>query len=184
MSLSVRTARTVGALALVLLAAPHPSGWRNAMASPPKSTRAAPDRRAEEAARQDPKPVVRGEAQWRRLLTPEQFRVLRQAGTETAFTGRYWDEHRHGVYRCAGCGYDLFTSDTKFESGTGWPSFWAPILPTHVQVVKDLTLGMERDEVRCARCGSHLGHVFDDGPRPTGQRYCMNSAALSFVESK
>jgi peroxiredoxin Q/BCP len=131
----------------------------------------------------DPTPVKRSEAEWRRVLTPEQYKVLRGADTELACSGKYWNEHRHGLYRCAACGYDLFDSKTKFDSGTGWPSFWSPIAASRLQVAKDTTLGFERDEVRCARCGSHLGHVFEDGPRPTGQRYCMNSVALSFVET-
>jgi peroxiredoxin Q/BCP len=136
-----------------------------------------------EPAHDDPTPVKRSDAEWRRLLTPEQYKVLRGADTELACSGKYWNEHRHGLYRCAACGYDLFDSKTKFDSGTGWPSFWSPIAASRLQVVKDSSLGMELDEVRCARCGSHLGHVFDDGPRPTGQRYCMNSVALSFVET-
>lgn len=128
--------------------------------------------------------VAKSEAEWKRELKPEAFRILRQAGTETAFTGAYWNNHEKGVYRCAACGNDLFTSDTKFESGTGWPSFWKPVAPENVIHVEDATLGMERDEIRCARCGSHLGHVFDDGPKPTGLRYCINSAALAFEKTK
>jgi peptide-methionine (R)-S-oxide reductase len=157
---------------------------RNVMALPAKTNAPAPQLGADEAARQDPAKVVKSDTEWKKLLTPEQFDVLRRAGTETGFTGKYWNEHARGVYRCAACGYDLFSSDTKFESGTGWPSFWAPILPSHVATAEDRSLGMTRDEVRCARCGSHLGHVFADGPPPTGRRYCMNSAALTFLELK
>jgi methionine-R-sulfoxide reductase len=132
----------------------------------------------------DPTPVVRSDAEWRKLLTPEQYRILRGADTELACSGKYWKEHRAGTYRCAACGYDLFDSKTKFDSGTGWPSFWAPISASRLKIVKDTSLGMVREEVRCARCGSHLGHVFDDGPKPTGLRYCMNSVALAFVPAK
>jgi peptide-methionine (R)-S-oxide reductase len=125
--------------------------------------------------------ITRSEQEWQRLLTPEQFRVLRKQGTEVAFSGRYWNNHAAGIYRCAACGLGLFSSATKFESGTGWPSYWAPIEKSHVTVATDTSLGMERDEVSCARCGGHLGHVFDDGPRPTGLRYCINSASLEFA---
>ena len=122
--------------------------------------------------------------EWKKVLTPEQYDVLRNKGTERAFTGAYWNEHRDGVYKCAGCATPLFASGAKFESGTGWPSFFQPIDKKNVLEIEDKTYGMARTEVECATCGGHLGHVFEDGPRPTGLRYCMNSAALSFEPKK
>ncbi len=124
--------------------------------------------------------VVKTEEEWRRILTPDQYHVTREKGTERAFTGAYHDLKEKGVYYCVACGLELFGSDTKFDSGTGWPSFWAPINKKNVREERDRSLGMERVEALCSRCDAHLGHVFDDGPRPTGLRFCMNSASLKF----
>ena len=128
--------------------------------------------------------VVKTDAEWKKQLTAEQFEVARKAGTERPYTGKYWDNHEKGIYKCSSCGQELFTSDTKFESGTGWPSFYQPLRKQNVLENTDRTLGMARTEVICSRCGAHLGHVFDDGPKPTGLRYCMNSASLDFVKAK
>jgi peptide-methionine (R)-S-oxide reductase len=129
--------------------------------------------------------VKKSEAEWRKQLTAEQFHVAREKGTERAFTGAYWDNHKEGVYRCIGCGEPLFSSDTKFDSGTGWPSFTEPMPGANVEMEEDTAYGMRRIEVHCKKCGAHLGHVFPDGPRDKGgQRFCINSCSLNFEEKK
>ena len=131
-----------------------------------------------------PDPVERTEAEWREILSPEQYRVLRQKGTERPFTGKFWDAKTEGTYRCSGCGEPLFSSEVKFNSGTGWPSFFQPLEGSSVEEHVDRSHGMTRTEVTCGRCGAHLGHLFEDGPPPTGQRYCINSVSLDLEESK
>jgi peptide-methionine (R)-S-oxide reductase len=128
--------------------------------------------------------IKKSEKEWRHIITPKQYHILREKGTELPFTGKYVDNKKPGIYRCAGCKNKLFSSATKYDSGTGWPSFYAPISKNNIETHPDTSMGINRVEVICTKCGGHLGHVFDDGPEPTGKRYCINSAALRFEEKK
>jgi peptide-methionine (R)-S-oxide reductase len=128
--------------------------------------------------------IKKSEDEWRKILTPEEFHVLREKGTERPFTGKYVNYKQEGTFVCAGCGNELFSSNAKFDSGTGWPSFWAPISKDSIKIEPDNSLGIRRSEILCSRCGGHLGHVFEDGPKPTGRRFCINSAALHFEEKQ
>ena len=161
------------AVGAVALAAPRANPAANPKGRPAVSEKTATIQKVEKT-----------DAEWKQALTPEQYRVLRKQGTERAFTGKYHDHHEKGSYVCAACGLPVFSSVTKFESGTGWPSFWQPIAPQNVETERDWGLGLPRTEVHCARCGGHLGHVFEDGPPPTGLRYCINSVSLSFEKAK
>lgn len=157
-----------------------PQAPPDSLAAPPESSgdRKAPSEPAKDA---KPEKVVKSETEWKKLLTPQQFEICRKKGTERAFTGQYWNEHRDGEYYCVACNNKLFHAATKFDSGTGWPSFFEASGPNSIATHIDRSHGMVRKEVVCSRCGSHLGHVFGDGPQPTGLRYCMNSVSLKFV---
>ncbi|MBI2213477.1 MAG: peptide-methionine (R)-S-oxide reductase MsrB [Acidobacteria bacterium] len=169
----MKRALLIAAVALLALA----GAW---YLTPADSVRAASPVQGDPTMKWNGEKVVKTDAEWKQILTADQYKVCRKAGTERAFTGAYWDNHEKGVYYCAACGLPLFTSDTKFDSGTGWPSFWAPIHEENVTAREDNSLWARRTETICSRCDSHLGHVFPDGPKPTGLRYCMNSVALRF----
>ena len=168
----------VGSAVLLSGLAPARGRLRDVLAG---LTPAAVAAEAEKPAAKENAKVRKTDDEWRKILTPEQYQVMRCSGTERPFTGKYWNHKEKGVYTCAGCGAELFDSETKYESGSGWPSYWAPIDKKAIGELKDISLGMVRTEIICSKCEAHLGHVFADGPRPTGLRYCVNSASLGFV---
>lgn len=168
----------LGSLVLIANFAPARGRLRDVLDAVVPAARAGDEARP--AAKENGK-VRRSDDEWKRILSPEQYQVMRCSATERPFTGKYWNHKQEGTYVCAGCGAELFSSDTKYDSGSGWPSYFAPVAKDAVGELKDISLGMVRTEIICSRCEAHLGHVFRDGPRPTGLRYCVNSASLDFV---